>query len=147
MGKMSPDREVATMQLIVELFEPLDGDERRRVQRGLNRRYGGDTGQPKDVHSDVPCAYYVFARVTRQWERALLTGYWLQQVRLGGDFTAMSVNRSMRDCGFPASNITREFGKLVTNGMIVAQPETVGHRRFRLSPAGERWCQDHLALR
>lgn len=150
----SSDRELATMALVVHLFEELEGEARRRVQRCLNDRYGRTDDRllggiatstcVATANDDVLCGYYIVARVTRQWERALLTGFWLQQVRPDDDFSATSINKIMRRCDYAVSNITREMGKLANDGMIVAQLKSARHRRFRLSPAGERWCLDRL---
>jgi len=91
-------------------------------------------------------ALYAAAKATAQWERALITGYWLQEQQHREDFDAQSVNQAMRECGYGISNITRELSKLTRGGLVVQQPtgNSKGRRKFRLSRDGLRWCRKRL---
>jgi hypothetical protein len=158
-SKMAADQEVETMQLLIEL----DESTRRRVHRWLNERYGNPDGvanpaavlrstHPAAVLSSSPIvahtlidleALYAAAKVNAQWERALITGYWLQEVKRQKDFDAVAVNQAIRQCGYAISNITRELTRLSTSKHLVLI-EMKPRRRFRLSREGLRWCKGRL---
>lgn len=153
------------MELVAEAFDALDESTRRRVHRWINDRYG-DPDNPIDEEESkratrdaVPAksgvvthtfidleALYVAAKTTAQWERALITGYWLQEIKRQEDFDALAVNQAMRQCGYSISNITRELSKLTATNMLVVLPsaEANGRRRFRVSRDGLRWSRRRL---
>lgn len=160
---MPDDREVETIRLIAEALDSLDESAARRVYRWLTDRYArleraSESAQtPAEDTLPVPAiagarrlgdleALYAAAKATAQWERALITGYWLQEVQHREDFDAQAVNQTMRECGYGISNITRELSKLTAGGLVVQQPlgNSNGRRRFRLSRDGLRWCRGRL---
>jgi len=166
---MPGDQEVEVIRLIVEAFEALDEGARRRVHRFLNDRYGDPVeglkseelprSDPVGAPTSAPAiaiqslsdleALFVGARTTAQWERALITGYWLQELRRQPYFDALAVNHAMRQSGYGISNITRELAKLTTWGLVVIQQpmeKGSGRRRFRVSQEGLRWCRHKFGL-
>jgi hypothetical protein len=88
-------------------------------------------------------ALYAAAKVTAQWERALITGYWLQEVKRQKDFDALAVNQAIRQCGYSISNITRELTRLTTSKHLMLV-QIKPRRRFRLSREGLRWSHRSL---
>jgi hypothetical protein len=164
---MPADREGATIQFLADAFDGLDESARRRVQRWLIDRYGDPRGpadpvdgrhssqQEPAAHPAVPAlpavahtlvdleALYAAAKVTAQWERALITGYWLQEIKRQKDFDAMAVNQAIRQCGYGISNITRELTRLTTSKHLMLV-QIKPRRRFRLSREGLRWSNRRL---
>jgi len=57
------------------------------------------------------------------------------------------VNGALRQCGYGISNITREFTKLATAGLVAIHPHEDGsksRRRFRVTREGMRWYKERL---
>lgn len=157
---MPDDRDIEALRLASSILDPLHPGVRRRVLRFLIDRYS-DEEQPTAPEPEGPSetevsvekasrelldleALYMRAKPTAQWERALLTGYWLQEIKRQNDFDAMAVNQAMRQCGYGISNITRELTKLTGWKLIVQQSSRSGRRRFRVSPDGLAWARQHL---
>lgn len=164
---MPLDPELEAIQKVVEALNPLEDSVRRRVVRWLTDRYASDgptvrhevPTETARVDAEIPApadvarrlgeleALYAGAKATAQWERALITGYWLQEIQRRADFNAQGINEAMRECGYGTNNITRELSKLIAGGLVVQQPtaNSNGRRRFRLSRDGLRWCHRRLA--
>lgn len=164
---MPQDPEVSAIKLIVEALEPLEENARRRVYRFLRDRYGDDPRVSSKAEAPEPDreedtvqapnilvttiseleALFATARASAQWQRALITGCWLQDVRRQTDFDALTVNGALRQCGYGISNITREFTKLATAGLVAVQPQKDGskeRRRFRVTREGMHWYRERL---
>lgn len=156
------DSDIEALRLTSSVLDPLSPAVRQRVLRFLNDRYAekmedeiddpqanlklDDSAiQPSRGLVDLE-ALYIRAKTTAQWERALITGYWLQELKRKKDFDAMSVNQAMRQCGYGISNITRELTKLTGWKLIAQQPAQNRNerRRFRVSPDGLQWARRHL---
>lgn len=164
---MVRDREIEFFKLVAEAFEGLDEGARRRVTRWFFDRFGSYAGSTDPGESLLPVrddtaqvgtshvahtlvdleALYAAAKTTALWERVLITGYWLQELKRQEDFDAMTVNQAMRQCGYGTNNITRELTKLTSGELITVQPPTPsskGRRRFRVSREGLRWSKRRL---
>lgn len=90
---------------------------------------------------------YATVSPNAQWERVLVTGYWLQEIKRHDDFDALAVTQAMRHSKYDVSNISRELTKL-TNGKLLVLDQShneAGHRRrFRVSRDGLRWVKKRL---
>jgi hypothetical protein len=161
---MAGDPEVNAMGAMVAAFEPLSDEARLRVFRWFTERYGVAANSSEfapvrngsesnsiarvasnDENSDLE-RLLVVIKPTAQWERVLIAGYWLQEIKALGDFDAYSVNQALRRCGHDIKNISRELAKLTNGNMLVPQPSNTSstRNRFRVSREGLRWVKRRL---
>jgi hypothetical protein len=122
------DAELLAMQKVVEALGGLEDDERRRVLEWTAKRFGvsvkangrpatqdhagdeyGDGGDPE--FSDFADLFDA-ANPMDDNARALVGGYWFQQVQGNATFTGQQVNDSLKDTGNGVGNITNAFSRL-----------------------------------
>lgn len=71
-----------------------------------------DSSRDKPVSADLP-EYFNSAQPRTSAEKALVVAAWLQAVQGSTDFDSGSVNRELKNLGYPSSNITRDFDDLM----------------------------------
>ena len=116
------------MRDVAAALEPLGSDERGRVLRWAAERFtvslpsstngrsgtredrtlrGSPTEEPEDAGE-----FYSQANPEKEPERALVIGYWVQEVRGDGEFDAQTVNTQLKHLRHGVSNITRALDDL-----------------------------------
>ncbi len=71
-----------------------------------------DAPREKPIAADLP-EYFNEAQPRTSAEKALVVAGWLQSVQGASDFDSGSVNRELKNLGYPSSNITRDFDDLM----------------------------------
>ena len=66
----------------------------------------------KPIAADLP-EYFNVAQPRTSAEKALVVASWLQSVQGATDFDSGSVNRALKNLGYPSKNITRDFDDLM----------------------------------
>lgn len=156
-----PRAEIEALVGSSALLDPLDAAARGRVLRWLADRYGvawhGDV-VPQDLqHSAESSAHPAGARISQpqdlpelferasprtQSEKALVVGYWFQQVQGDPDLDAARLNRELRHLGHPVANITAALTDLMqTHPKYVLQTRKSGatrqaRKKYRLTAEG-----------
>jgi len=165
---MSGDSEIQAMTSISEILERLEDEAAKRVVRWAADRFGvGSVGS--GVHatfrSGSPAAHgsspspseslpELFAAVnaSSQPEKALVTGYWFQQILGQEDFDAQQVNAELKQLGHGITNITRALGELMTQRpQLAIQTRKSGkskqaRKRYKITGEGIR-AVDRMMLR
>ncbi|MYH48039.1 MAG: hypothetical protein F4151_00530 [Gammaproteobacteria bacterium] len=128
---MSSDPEITAMSAIVAALEDLEEAQVARVLHWAQQRYTAaqpavaeprrsEGAVPNDVE-ESPCPpgfaefYDLFEAASPDTglDRALVAGYWLQVEKGQETFGSGPLNRELKHLGYPASNITRDLGRLM----------------------------------
>lgn len=157
---MSPDPEITAMSAIVSALEDLDEAQVARVLNWAQQRYtvtqptvAGPPKSERAVPDDVeespgPSGFAEFhdlveaASPDNGLDRALVAGYWLQVVKGQDTFGSGPLNRELKHLGYPASNITRDLGKLMNRSpKLVMKVRKEGsarqsRNRYKLTSSG-----------
>jgi hypothetical protein len=160
------DAEIAAMQAMVAALDALDQDARGRVlewtakrfaialsgtagrrgragsnplEGGLSATEEGQAGEYRDF-ADLLDA----TRPNDDNERALVAGYWFQEVAGGGNFVGQTINDALKETGNGLPNVTRSLDRLQgRNPALVRQVGKSGRSKqarktYRLTTAGIR---------
>jgi len=158
------DPELAAMDTVVGALEGLDEDGRSRVLRYASDRFGveawrGSASTPKaegpaaSSFSEVGELMHA-ARPNAGPERALVAGYWLQE--LGGrtsGWGGAEVNDLLKNMGHPLANVTKTLDSLrQRNPQLVMQIGKSGRSRqarktYKLTSAGVGAVREMLGAR
>jgi hypothetical protein len=131
-GQNNADVELKAMQELAAAMKYLDGapdEQTNRVVRWFVDRYAPSTatlkpamspigvGDAGSVGAEVPrfeSLGDLFAAADPQTEpdRALVAGYWYQFVEAQPDFGGFTLNKALRDLGYPVGNITNALSAL-----------------------------------
>jgi len=155
------------MRGVVAALEPLGSDERGRVLRWAAERFSvtlpsstnGRSGTREDralrgsaaEESEDAGEFYSQANPDKEPERALVIGYWVQEVRGDGEFDAQTVNTQLKHLGHGVSNITRALDDLkARKPQLVIQIQKSGksqqaRKRYKVTSAGKGEVQRMLA--
>jgi len=157
------DTELKTMQELAAAMKNLDGapdEQTNRVVRWFVDRYARSTATQKPAMPPVGVAGAngdggevprfeslgdLFAAANPQTEpdRALVTGYWYQFVEGQPDFGGFTLNKALRDLGYPVGNITNALSALGNrNPKLAIQLKKAGtskqaRKTYKLTAAGK----------
>ena len=115
---MNTDPEIEAMTKIQAALNQLpDPEATARVLRWAAARFGtpalGEAEQPEDTgFSDVSNLFDV-ADPKTEAERALVVGYWFQEVGGAAAFTGQQVNTELKHLGHPIGNVTVAMNNLM----------------------------------
>jgi hypothetical protein len=163
--------EVNAMGKVEQALEPLGPEERGRVLRWASERFGASlsegsqgggprraaaqtrTQQTADSQTPEGGAdeFYTRANAETESERALVIGYWTQEVRGDGSFDAQTVNSQLKHLGHGVSNITRALDELKSQKpQLVIQIQKSGkskqsRKRYKVTSAGKTEVKRMLA--
>lgn len=128
---MSSDPEITAMSGIVSALEDLEEAQVARVLNWAQQRYTAaqpavagppksEGAMPDDVEESPGSPGFAefhdlfeAASPDTGLDRALVAGYWLQVEKGQETFGSGPLNRELKHLGYPASNITRDLGKLM----------------------------------
>jgi len=156
-----PRAEIEALAGSSALLDPLDAAARRRVLQWLADRYevalqgavaakASQESSENDGHAaeaqvsqpqDLP-ELFERASPRTQSEKALVVGYWFQQVQGDPDLDAARLNRELRHLGHPVPNITAALTDLMqTHPKYVLQTRKSGatrqaRKKYRLTAEG-----------
>jgi hypothetical protein len=147
-------------EAITQVDKALDGlqkEEAARVLRWASDKYGDGTpgtklrGDGGRGHSHSTTSDHDFSDVSdlittaepsNNYERALVVGYWFQEVQGEADFTGQQINTELTNLGHRCSNITEVFTNLMKRKPALAtQTKKSGksrqaRKRYKLTKAG-----------
>ena len=127
---MSEDPEIAAMSKVAAALASLDDEARARVIDWTAKKYGVTLAANRSSSSHAPgagqtptpadgdAAYAAFvdlfdhANPRSNPERALIGGYWFQEIGGHPSFDAQEVNDALKDVGHGIGNITQAFNSL-----------------------------------
>ena len=159
------DSEVEAIGLVTAALAPLEPDQATRVLRWATERFGvamsedpamqdpAEAGDQEDGKPEFPDfgSLYHRADPSTDAERALVGGYWVQNVRDTNPFTSYEVNKELKNLGFPVVNIARAFSTLLDGSprlaMQVSKSSKAKQARktYRLTDAGLREAERMLS--
>jgi len=157
------DTEVGAMSSIVDALEGLEDEKRQRVLRWACDRYGVQLGRavakrvgpPGSENEEVGfgdiATLYDAASPKTDAERALVAGYWYQQLEGRADLDAQTVNKALKNLGHGISNITWALMELQKGKpALVLQTHKSGkskqaRKKYKLTEAGIRTVKRMVA--
>jgi len=124
-GKVE-DQEIRAMATVGEVLAGLDDAAASRVLRWANDRYlshavgstrtaskaAAPAKSTSDGFDDLPSLYHA-ANPTTLGEKALVTGYWFQEIMGQTDLDAQQINAELKQLGHRILNITMAFAELM----------------------------------
>jgi len=163
----NPLLELEAMKAVAAALGPLDTGGVGRVLRWAAEAYGakvsvhvsGGGGGSKgfeeeaagggggvDLKSKYPALadLYSAAGPTQETDKALVVGYWLQNVLGVGDFDSQTVNGELKNLGHGVANITSAFdGLMARKPQLVIQTKKSGttrqaRKKYKLTLEGQR---------
>lgn len=157
--------EIAAMQRLEGIFEGLPPESTARVLRWFAGTAGvvindsvlpmgqespvGRHPEPKSLNDIADL--FDLANPTSGPERALLGAYWLQGIGATEDFDSQTVNSALKNLGYPSSNITSDFSKLMNRKpRLVQQVRKDGktkqaRKKYKLTREGIRAAEQMLS--
>jgi hypothetical protein len=161
----SEDREIQAMSQVAAALADLDDDARSRVLDWAAKRYkvalapargGANEARPRRSGrssadggpDEADREFSVFADLfdatnpKQESERALIGGFWFQEILKQPDFAGQSVNNALKDVGHGISNITVALGTLQKRKpALVRQVAKSGRskqarKKYKLTSAG-----------
>ncbi len=165
---MTEDPEIAAMAKIANALADLDAETQGRVIEWAAKKYGVavssssklprqiGTGTKEAVSFDEGGGYDAFvdlfdhANPKTESERALVGGYWFQEISGQPSFDAQSVNNALKDVGHGIQNITQALNALQNRKpALVRQMAKSGRTKqarktYKLTTAG---CTEVARLR
>jgi hypothetical protein len=167
---MNDDGEIKAITELVAILSPLDRETAIRVIQWAANRYGADTGwasaktmsnrvpgtnstySPETTFADLAELYHAAAPTTDA-ERALIVGYWFQQVQQDQSLDAQRVNAALKQLGYGLTNITSAFTDLIEGTPSLAIQIQKGgstqqaRKKYKLTIAGLRKVQQMISAR
>jgi len=159
--------ELKAMQQIVDALDPLDTATRGRVLQWVANRFalgapatntqryygsatagGTSAGEtPAGKFSDLPSLFEAADPAT-DTEKALVVGYWHQQVANHGEFGSQAVNTELKHLGHAVGNITAAFTNLI-RAKYALQIKKSGtsqqaRKRYKLTLTGIKLVEEML---
>lgn len=158
------DAELKAMQEIASAMRALGDDKAAtiRVVRWVVDRYARSTTPVSSAAEGAPAPgmnlisssddtprfsdlgeLYAEANPQTEADRALVVGYWYQFVEGQPDFAAFTINKALRDLGYPVGNITNAIGALGTkHPKLAIQLKKAGtskqaRKTYKLTAAGK----------
>lgn len=164
---MAPaDSELEAMRSIAAALEGLDEEARGRVLRWAADRFkmggaapdghrggSGSHGEAKATERQFPdfASLYDRAKPSAESEKALVAGYWLQQIESQKDFTGFGANRLLKNLGHPIATVPREFNRLISTRpnlvmVVKKRGKTMQARKtYRLTAEGIKRVENMLS--
>lgn len=121
--------EIDVMRVIKQEFSKIDEESRLIVLRWANERYGRRTGPktaaPVSAYAPVDSVemparalenaaeLLAAARPSTEAEKALVAGYWFQEIMGQSDLEAQVINTELKHLGHGVANITRALDALM----------------------------------
>lgn len=161
--------ELGAMKIIAEALDSLDGDTRERVLQWAANRFmpslenarviglhspvnnnligtSNSAGSSKQF-ADLPSLFEA-ANPSTEVEKALVVGYWCQEIEGSGDFGSQAINTELKHLGHAVSNITAAFTTLI-KGKYVLQIKKSGksqqaRKRYKLTLTGIKKIEEML---
>ena len=102
-----------------------------------------DTDAIKTKYDSLP-DFYSATGPSRETDKALVVGYWVQVVQGVGEFDAFTINKELRHLGYAVANITSAFDNLMNRKpQLVIQTRKSGTSRqarklYKLTMEGQR---------
>ena len=158
------EEEIGAMTSVAKALSGLAPDARERVLRWASGRFnvewtgvkGGRKGETGEVQgeqaefADFPSLFDAAAPNTDP-ERALVAGYWFQQVESRPDLDAQTLNTALKNLGHPIANITDALSSLKNRKpALVMQTQKKGttrqaRKKYKLTTAGVKAVEAMLA--
>lgn len=163
-AEMDPLVELEAMKSLAEALTPLSQDARGRALRWAADHFAvevtigesSDKGEGQgaktnkddgESHADNTqfediADLYTAATTNNEPEKALIVGYWFQEIKGQMDFEAAKVNKELKHLGHGASNITTALSSLISRKpALVMQTKKSGHsqqarKKYKLTHAG-----------
>ncbi|MFZ3321349.1 MAG: hypothetical protein WA190_03190 [Usitatibacter sp.] len=162
--------ELVVMQGIAEHLQKLRGDTKavRRVLQWAGQAFGvedvvpqapaakveskepsGGSAAPEPAHALLPRFdslpdFFSAAAPSRETDKALVVGYWVQVVQGTGEFDSFTINKELRHLGYAVANITSAFDNLINRKpQLVIQTRKSGtsqqaRKMYKLTMEGQR---------
>ena len=167
---MDGDKEIRAMAAIVEALGKLDDDDTvARVLRWASDRFkvslqskgGVPSGITTDQRGDAVqtatfkdiADLYDCANPSTDAERALVAGYWFQELQGQPDLDAYGINTILKHLGHGIDNITHALGELIDHDpRLVIQTRKSGtskqaRKKYKLTTEGIRRVKEMFAGR
>jgi hypothetical protein len=114
---MPDDPELVAMENVMEAVKDLDEETRKRVLSWAVNRFHvtppkGVPGSPEEPTDGDFAELYNAANPTRDADRALVAGYWLQVIEKKKNFTSQQAHKLLKNLGHGVTNITDAFDAL-----------------------------------
>jgi hypothetical protein len=160
----NPDLEIAAMAELARTLSPLSPEAKARVLAWACSHFEvtvspirdermRPTRQPAGAPNDFDDAAALFAAAnpTTNGDKALVIGYWFQQIEGNKDLDAQQVNTQLKQLGHGIANITGAFNDLMgTMPKLAIQVRKGGatrqaRKRYRITTEGLKRVADLLA--
>lgn len=145
---MKDDPEITAMATLKGALEPLDEEVRLHVIRWVNERFGGGKGRGIQGQANVDRGdefeeietLFNAANPRTGAEKALVGGYWLQEIRREDGFESAKVNSELKNLGHGVGNITRAFDDLKKQKMAMQVHKSgktkQGRKKYKITGDG-----------
>jgi hypothetical protein len=161
---MTQDSEIQAMGTLVQALEQLDAEARKRVLAYAATRYGlsppsitakspsltGNRGQSEAEFSSL-AELFDAAGPSTEATKALVAGYWFQELQGAGGLDGQTINSALKDLGHGLSNVTDAMSNLIQRKPALAmQTKKQGtsrqaRKKYRLTKAGITTVQGMLS--
>jgi hypothetical protein len=159
------DPELKAIGAITNALAELSEEQRRNVLLYVNARYGKLASSMPGRTMSLPNAdeaeiarkfatigdLFDAANPQTETERALVVGYWTQEIQGELDFESYPLNKELKHLGHPVSNITRALDSLRQHApRLILQTSKSGsarqaRKRYKLTREGVRRVETMLA--
>ena len=154
------DAEIQAIAKITEVLSPLEPDAIDRVLRYVVQRYQAKVMPKSLLDSPTQASGATFSEFHELFdaagpesasERALVAGYWFQQIQGKAELDGFLVNKELKNLGYPSNNITRDLDNLMKQTpRLITQIRKEGksqqaRKAYKLTSEGVRFVQNKLA--
>src|SRR5438445_434860 len=167
---MNYDPEAKPISQLIAILSPLDNEAATQVIQWAGNRFGVVTGPMpvKGIPSPDPSAssllspgmsfadlaeFYHAAAPSTDAEKALVIGYWFQELEQEQSLDAQRVNTALKQLGYRLTNITSAFTDLMEQiPSLAIQIQKSGstqqaRKKYKLTVAGVRKVQQMISAR
>ena len=162
----NPDEEVNAMGSVLKALDGIEPEAQERVLRWASGRFGVGFGMAdkKDQAADMPAtdeeekqfadfpSLHDAAGPKTDPERALVAGYWFQEIQGQSDLEAQALNTALKNLGHHISNITDALSSLKgRKPALVIQTQKMGaakqaRKKYKLTTAGVKAVKTMLTV-
>jgi hypothetical protein len=145
------DAQKRVLQWVIAHFE-IDLVPQQKKRAEADRQSAEQDGGAPRVVADV-ATLFDSAHPETETDRALVIGYWFQQVKGKEDFGSQQVNGELKDLGHEVTNITRAFDTLQSRTPRLARQvrkegtSKQARKRYKLTAEGIRHVEQMLGFR
>ena len=154
------DAEIQAIAKITEVLSPLEPDAIERVLRYITQRYQTKVNSKPLVESPTQNSGTTYSEFHELFdaagpesssERALVAGYWFQQIQSKPELDGFLLNKELKNLGYPSNNITRDLDTLMKQSpRLITQLRKEGksqqaRKTYKLTSEGVRFVQNKLA--